>query len=123
MRIVPNRYLDFSVHVAPNPDGGTHVAVYGELDLATIDEADAAFDQAIEAEGPVVIDLRACGFVDSKGIASLLKVALRLREQNRDLTIQGVQQRVMETFERAGVTSMAHLALEPQERREGPRGP
>ena len=107
---------DFAVHVAPCADGGTDVAVFGELDLATVDRMEAALDEAIQAEGRVVIDLRACGFVDSRGIGALVKAALRLREQNRQVLIRGVQERVMRTLERAGVTSMENLEIEPQER-------
>ena len=111
---------DFSIHVAPGPHGGTDVAVFGELDLATAGAVEAALDETIEGDGPVAIDLRACGFVDSRGIAVLVKAALRLRDQDRDLFLHGVQERVMRTLELAGVTTMEHMNVEPQDAR--PRG-
>jgi anti-sigma B factor antagonist len=107
-------YTDFSVHVAPRPEGGTDVAIFGELDLATVDEVEAAIGRAIDAPGEVVIDLRACGFVDSTGIAALVKAALRLSEQNRGLLVKGVKDRVMRILELAGVTAMENIAIEPQ---------
>lgn len=113
MRSDPGPFTEFSVHVAPAPGGGTDVTVFGELDLATVEEVEAALDEAIAAEGPVVIDLRACGFIDSRGIAALVKAALRLREQDRNVLIRGARERVMRTLERAGVTSMEHLTIEP----------
>jgi len=116
MRSDPKPFTDFSVHVAPAADGGTHVAIFGELDLATVGEAEAALDEAVAAEGRVVIDLRACGFVDSRGIAALVKAALRLNDEGRDLVIEGVQDRVMRTLSRAGITSMDHMEIQPQER-------
>jgi len=112
----PSPYTDFSVHVAPSPEGGTDVAVFGELDLATLDQVEAALDKAVYAGGPVVIDLRACGFIDSRGIGALIKVALRLREDHRKLVIRGAQDRMLRTFERAGVTTMDHLTIEPEAR-------
>jgi anti-anti-sigma factor len=106
-------YTDFSVHVAPRPGGGTDVAVFGELDLATVGKVEAALDQAIAAQGEVVIDLRACGFVDSTGIAALVKAALRLNEQDRGLLVKGVKQRVMRILDLAGITAMENIAIEP----------
>ena len=108
-------FMDFAVHVAPAQGGGTDVAIFGELDLATVDEVEKALDEAIAAEGRVVIDLRACGFVDSRGIAALVKAALRLRDLDRDLVIQGVQQRVMRTFVLAGIPSMDHMDIRPED--------
>ena len=108
-------YTDFAVHVAPAQGGGTDVAIFGELDLATLDKVERALDEAIAAEGRVVIDLRACGFVDSRGIAALVKAALRLRDLDRDLVIEGVQERVMRTFELAGITSMDHMDIRREE--------
>jgi anti-sigma B factor antagonist len=106
-------FTDFSVHVAPGHQGGVDVAVFGELDLATAEVVKGALDEAIEADGPVVIDLRACGFVDSQGIAVLIKAALRLHEQGRSLRIVGVQERVLRILELAGLTSMDQLEVEP----------
>ena len=104
---------DFSVHVAPGRRGGVDLAVFGELDLATANVVEGALDEAIEAGGNVVIDLRACGFVDSRGIAVLIKAALRLHEQGRRLRIHGVQERVMSILELAGITTMDQLDVAP----------
>ena len=105
---------DFAVHVAPAIGGGTDVALFGDLDLATAKPVEAALDKAIAAEGPVIVDLRACGFVDSRGIAVLIKAALRLQEQGRRVVIKGVKERVMYILELAGITSMPHLEIEPE---------
>jgi anti-anti-sigma factor len=107
-------YTDFSVHVAPTPGGGTDVAVFGELDLATVGKVEAALEEAIDAPGSVVIDLRACGFVDSTGIGALVKAALRLKEQDRGLVIRGVKQRVLRILDVAGIATMENVAIEPQ---------
>ena len=115
MQQEPTPFTEFAVHVAPLPEGGTDVAIFGELDLATIDRVETALEQAIAAEGRVVIDMRTCGFVDSRGIAALVGAALRLREQDRELLIRGVQERVVRTLDVAGITSLDQLTIEPRQ--------
>ncbi len=110
----PVPYSDFAVHVAPTAEGGTDVAIFGELDLATVDRVRHAIAEAILAEGEVVIDLRACGFVDSRGIAALVEAALRLSDQGRRLRLRGVQPRVMRTLGIAGLTKWELLEVEPE---------
>ena len=114
MRSDARPYTDFSVHVAPTPEGGTDVAVFGELDLATVGKVEAALDQAIEGPGRVVIDLRACGFVDSTGIGAIVKAAVRLSEQDRGLLIRGVKERVRRVLEVTGIATMENIAIEPE---------
>ena len=106
---------EFSVHVAPSPEGGTDVAVFGELDLSTAKRAERTLKQVLAAEGDVVIDLRACPFIDSSGIAVLLGAALRLREQERRVRIRGVRRRMMRTLEIAGMMAQEGIEIEPQE--------
>jgi len=110
----PIPYTDFAVHIAPTREGGTDVAIFGELDLATVERVRAALSEAVAAAGPVVIDLRACGFVDSRGIGALVEVALRLREEKRILTLRGVQPRVMRILEVAGLVGSELLEVEPE---------
>jgi anti-anti-sigma factor len=115
MRPSPTPFTDFSVHVAPSPEGGTDVAIFGELDLATVERVEAALRQALEAEGRVVLDMRACPFVDSRGIAAIVKAALRLQERDREFVVGGVQERVMRIFTLAGLDSMEHVRIEPRD--------
>ena len=114
----PVPYTDFAVHVAPTGEGGTDVAIFGELDLATVDRVRAALAEAIVAAGQVVIDLRACGFVDSTGIGALVKAAVQLHDQGRPLVLRGVQPRVMRTLEIAGLTKWDRLEIEPASQSE-----
>jgi anti-anti-sigma factor len=107
-------HTEFSVHVAPSGDGGTVVTIFGELDLATVDRVQIAMAEAIDATGPVVVDLRACGFVDSRGIGVLAKAAVRLHEEGRDVLFKGVQPRIMRTLEIAGLTDWDQLKIEPE---------
>jgi anti-sigma B factor antagonist len=114
MQSGPVPYTDFAVHVAPTAEDGTDVTIYGELDLATVEQVRSAFSQAVAARGPVVVDLRACGFVDSRGIAAVIELALRLREQGRRLVLRGLKPRVVRTFQIAGLAESDLLEIEPE---------
>lgn len=70
---------DFSIHEAPGAADERIITVYGELDRETAPALGEAIDRTLDADGGVEIDLRACGFVDSTGIAILVRGALRLR--------------------------------------------
>src|SRR5688500_8458690 len=112
MRVEPRAFTDLSVHVAPRAEGGLDMALFGELDAATAGKLDDALREAMTSEGPVVIDMRACGFVDSKGIAVLIKAAVHIGDQNREVIIRGAKDRVVRVLEVAGITSMGNLKVE-----------
>ena len=62
------------------------VAVRGELELATAAALSAALDEAIRTtEGPFVIDLSNVGFLDSSGIACLMRARALLGREDRVL--------------------------------------
>jgi len=60
-------------------DGGFRVvAVRGELDLGTAPELEGPLDEAVAAGEPLLIDLDACDFIDSTGIALIVRAWQRL---------------------------------------------
>ena len=62
------------------------VAVRGELELATAAQLSAALDEAIRTtEGPFVVDLSNVGFLDSSGIACLMRARALLGREDRVL--------------------------------------
>ena len=113
MRSDELQHLDFSLHEAPLRGGGTEITVFGELDLANAGKLRAALERALGGEGDVVIDMRACAFIDSSGVGALAGVALRLDEQRRHLLLRGVRERVLKTFRIAGLTAHSSLTVEP----------
>jgi anti-anti-sigma factor len=54
------------------------VAVRGELDLGTAPELEGPLEEAIGAEEPLLIDLSECEFIDSTGIAMIVRAWQRL---------------------------------------------
>jgi len=109
----PAPFTDFAVHVAPT-EHGTDVAIFGELDLATLEPAREAFDQALEAPGEVVLDLRACPFMDSKGVGLIAQAAVRLQREGRTFILRGVQERVARILDISGLTKSDLMQVERQ---------
>lgn len=59
------------------------VAVRGEVDLVTAPQLEAVVDEAIRDHGaprPLLVDLEECTFIDSSGLAILMRAQDRLGE-------------------------------------------
>jgi len=55
------------------PDGESFsIRLFGELDIATAPEVDAAFAEIAERRVPITLDLRGLRFMDSRGIRMLV---------------------------------------------------
>ncbi len=105
---------DFSISLADSPAGdGVVITIYGELDVATASGLKQQLERALDAEGPVEVDLRACGFIDSTGVAVLAGTAWKLKEQERTLRLRGAGEHVRRTFELAGLARMDAVVLDP----------
>lgn len=60
-------------------EGIRTIAVRGELDLSTAPDLEAPLDRALESgEGSLLIDLSECEFIDSTGIALIVRTWQRL---------------------------------------------
>jgi anti-anti-sigma factor len=60
-------------------EGGLRVvSVRGELDLGTASELEGPLEEAVGAEEPLLIDLSECEFIDSTGIAMIVRAWQRL---------------------------------------------
>ena len=112
LRPDPGPSIPFSVHVAPLAEGGMEVAVFGELDASVAPKMRDGLEQALGAQGDVVIDLRACSFIDSMGIALLAGAATRLKDEGRHLVLRRVSRRVLRTFEVAGLAAGPGITIE-----------
>jgi anti-anti-sigma factor len=69
----------FEVKVGELAEGVRTIAVQGELDLSTAPELEGPLEQALDSgEGSVLIDLSQCEFIDSTGIALIVRAWQRL---------------------------------------------
>jgi anti-sigma B factor antagonist len=62
-------------------------AVTGEIDMATKPRLQAVLDAIPGADAPIVVDLSAVTFMDSTGLAVLLRIDRAAREAGRRLAI------------------------------------
>ncbi len=66
-------------------EGGVRVVeVRGELDLGTAPELEGPLEEAVRAAEPLLIDLSACEFIDSTGIAMIVRAWQQLGDGNGD---------------------------------------
>ncbi len=60
------------------------VEVRGELDLGTAPELEGPLEEAVSAAEPLLIDLSGCEFIDSTGIAMIVRTWQQLGEGDGD---------------------------------------
>jgi anti-anti-sigma factor len=68
-----------------NLDSGVQaIAVRGELDLSTAPDLERSLEDLLEnGEGPILVDLSECEFIDSTGIALIVRARQRLESDGR----------------------------------------
>ncbi|HEV2634201.1 MAG TPA: STAS domain-containing protein [Actinocrinis sp.] len=87
------------------------LAAAGEIDLATAEEVDAALDPFIDADRPVLLDMRAVTFIDCCGLRSLQ----RARARNPQFTLIAPSQPVLRLLELIGPNApLPWIAQVPQ---------
>jgi anti-anti-sigma factor len=72
---------DFRIEQRPRADGATVVSVFGEVDLSTADQLEAALQGLAAERRTAVLDLSRVEFMDSSGIGVLVRAT---RDAERD---------------------------------------
>lgn len=96
----------FEAKVGDLEHGVRTVSVRGELDLSTAPDLEGPLEQALEAgDGSVLIDLSRCEFIDSTGIALIVRAWQRLDngEDGRALVICSHNDQVRRVLEITGL--------------------
>jgi anti-sigma B factor antagonist len=100
----------FSVVVTPDEDGNVVVAAHGEVDIATADQLWAALIEALTAwTGQVVVDFAGVNFLDSQGIATLLRVHKDCDFDPGRLTVRSPQTQARRVFELTGLDRILRI--------------
>jgi anti-sigma B factor antagonist len=86
----------------PHP-GARVIAVSGELDLSVARQFGDALTRAVEGSGDVLVDLSACEFLDSTGLALLVNTRNDLGEQGRRLAVLAPSAQVARLLEVTGL--------------------
>jgi anti-sigma B factor antagonist len=81
------------------------VQVEGELDLAVAGELDAVLTKACEECEQVLVGLERCAFIDSSGIAVILRAHNRMQEDGHRLVVYAPTAQVLRVLSMTGLTS------------------
>jgi anti-sigma B factor antagonist len=102
--------VGLSVSVRHDGAGGARVSVAGDVDLATVGQLDRDIETAVDADQTksIVVDLAEVGFLDSSGIASLLKGRRLADGRGKSYRVTGARGLVREVLDLTGV--WAHLS-------------
>lgn len=86
-------------------EGGIHaLTVSGELDMNTAPELDSKLELAVGQEGcSVMLDLSGCEFIDSTGIALIVRAWQQLDGSGRKLALCCINHQVRRLLEITGV--------------------
>jgi anti-sigma B factor antagonist len=102
--------VGLSVTVRHDTAGSACVSVEGDVDLATVGQLDHNIQAAVDADQTtgVVVDLTEVAFLDSSGIASLLKGRRLADAAGKRYRVTGATGIVRQVLDLTGV--WAHLA-------------
>jgi anti-sigma B factor antagonist len=81
------------------------VQVEGELDLAVAGRLDEVLTAAVEQCKQVLVGLERCDFIDSSGIAVILRAHNRMQEDGNRLVVYGPTDQVLRVLSMTGLTS------------------
>lgn len=85
--------------------GCRDVQVEGELDLAVSGRLDEVLSVAAEQCERVLVGLQRCEFIDSSGIAVILRAHHRMEAEGRQLVIYSPTEQVMRVLSMTGLTA------------------
>ena len=91
----------FNVSVEDLRPGCRDVKVEGELDLAVADRLDEALTAAVDECSRVIVGLDRCTFIDSSGIAVILRAHNRMQEAGNRLAVYAPSDQVLLLARRA----------------------
>jgi anti-sigma B factor antagonist len=86
------------------------VALRGEIDVAEAPGVERRLADALAAGGPVIVDLREVTFIDSSGMAVLLRAAQAAARDAHELRLLRPGPPVMRTFQIAGLAERLPFA-------------
>jgi len=86
------------------------VAFHGELDAAAAPDLDTRLNEVLgTADGGLLIDLGACTFIDSLGIATLVRSSREMLDQGRAVAVAVPSPQVRHTLSLTGVDSLLQV--------------
>jgi anti-anti-sigma factor len=85
--------------------GYRDIQIEGELDLAVVDRLDEVLTAAAAECNRVLVGLGRCAFIDSSGIAVILRAHNRMREDGNQLAVYAPSDQVLRVLSMTGLTA------------------
>lgn len=85
--------------------GCRDIQIEGELDLAVAGQLDEVMTKAVEECTRVLVGLERCAFIDSSGIAVILRAHNRMAEDGNRLAVYAPTDQVLRVLSMTGLTS------------------
>lgn len=95
----------FNLTITDRQPGCRDIQIEGELDLAVTDQLDEALSAAVAECDRVLVGLERCAFIDSSGIAVILRAHNRMQEGGRRLAVYAPAEQVLRVLSMTGLTS------------------
>lgn len=99
----PNSVEVFSLGERDLESGQREIQVAGDLDLAVADQLQEAIERSRSAQ--TLIDLADCRFIDSTGIAVLVRARQGAADEGRLLAVHSPSDQVLRVFQITGLTN------------------
>src|SRR5829696_7640144 len=85
--------------------GCRNIQIEGELDLAVAGQLDEVLTKAVTECTSVLVGLERCAFIDSSGIAVILRAHNRMAEEGNRLTVYSPADQVLRVLAMTGLTA------------------
>lgn len=95
----------FQVSTRDLRPGTRDVQIKGELDLAVAGRLDEVLLAAVEECNQVLVGLEGCDFIDSSGIAVILRAHNRMEEMGKRLVVYAPTDQVLRVLSMTGLTA------------------
>src|ERR1700745_1417164 len=95
----------FKVNTRDLRPGTRDVQVEGELDLAVAAQPDEVLAIAVKECTQVLVGLERCAFIDSSGIAVILRAHNRMQEEGNRLVVYAPVEQVLRVLSMTGLTA------------------
>ena len=84
---------------------GCHeIQIEGDLDLSVANRFQEALDRVSPDHDRILIDLERCEFLDSTGIAVIVRTHTKMAEEGRRVTVHGASEQVLHILSITGLT-------------------
>lgn len=95
----------FNVTASERQPGCRDIQIEGELDLAVAGKLDEVLTAAVGECDRVLVGLESCSFIDSSGIAVILRAHSRMEEDGKRLAVYAPTDQVLRILSMTGLTA------------------